>query len=1060
MLSDVLSLVDASVERRAPPPPSKRVCQEGKNSTAATGTTSVLAHDALVTECLALENRWWASPNPAALEDAFALSDHAARVKRRCLLSPRFVRCCLDAAAGGPPPMLTAWALHEAHVIPLLEWVRALRLPDESVAWGAALAELHTRAKKLGNASSPSRLLHALRHHLVGLAAGSTAEQSSVTKTAAAPLVAETQECVEAILEAYLLAGRGATADAAGELLAPLVLERGTELLRAVRSCVTEPSARARFASKQLQQVVSCLPVEGSAKEETSMFSRLVRAAPANIKAGNEAPALSAFALELTGALGSAQPLFASLFNGPTGAVAAPRVHAGRWLRVAMASSVASANVCQELCEAIRTATLHAVNVEPALLEGSAATTGTGTGTGTGAHAAMSTAALILVAYSVLRYAADPGSGSVLRDERGAKGAGNAAAADSGVGGGYSQWLLQLAKGATGTGTGAAAGSSLDRGAEGGVSKRAALRLTRALSDLVPGQSMEALRVHLKLSASLQQAWAAHPEVADPLNQYQALLRSRQQDLKGSETELVETSAADRRQAQAQVDAALAKMMGGDLAKAVVPTQLSRLRFLNPRAWKDHIVPILLAEPPRPPSDESLADRQRRLHRLRATDRLVHLLREQGFFPRANAPKVGLGGVPKAAAPSHGARADGQLPTDWSGLLAALPGLAADASKDPNGRGPILRAALSRMQNALRPPSDDGDAGAAVETAKGKEDGEAAPGGESLEAGDALRSAGGSLGTLLGSLLHAFAQCLHAAGATAASEWPALVVASLLWEPQKVWPGFHRALFAWLRAALSGLAGASERPLALLLLHLMARDRAECARQAPARCPHCEATRTFMPGVDPARSPCDLASLIGWRLPIAGPLERSWTMRLGAACLEAAATAFECIDAGGAKRENWQLPAPPCAPPEGDRSAAVVDVMGGEAADGGMGKPVEAGGFLCPGGSRALLPGPLLQLLQWLAAREGSSGGAGVSVPDEAHAASELRRCLQLPGVAELVRRVPRNTRLEQAYEVILESRESAGASQLAVEEEWAGARGQPVLPHPLPAPRATAERV
>ena len=50
--------------------------------------------------------------------------------------------------------------------------------------------------------------------------------------------------------------------------------------------------------------------------------------------------------------------------------------------------------------------------------------------------------------------------------------------------------------------------------------------------------------------------------------------------------------------------------------------------------------------------------------------------------------------------------------------------------------------------------------------------------------------------------------------------WAGPWVELLLWRPQRAVPALHGALWGWVRLAVAGVAGAHERPLALLLLHL------------------------------------------------------------------------------------------------------------------------------------------------------------------------------------------------------------------------------------------------
>ena len=94
------------------------------------------------------------------------------------------------------------------------------------------------------------------------------------------------------------------------------------------------------------------------------------------------------------------------------------------------------------------------------------------------------------------------------------------------------------------------------------------------------------------------------------------------------------------------------------------------------------------------------------------------------------------------------------------------------------------------------------------------------------EPSEALRAVGG-VAALLRQLLQSFAQCVHAAGAGGGGgsggtpcTWAGPWVELLLWRPQRAVPALHCALWGWVRLAVAGVAGAHERPLALLLLHL------------------------------------------------------------------------------------------------------------------------------------------------------------------------------------------------------------------------------------------------
>ena len=96
-----------------------------------------------------------------------------------------------------------------------------------------------------------------------------------------------------------------------------------------------------------------------------------------------------------------------------------------------------------------------------------------------------------------------------------------------------------------------------------------------------------------------------------------------------------------------------------------------------------------------------------------------------------------------------------------------------------------------------------------------------------------------------------------------------------------MWAALHDALWGWARVAVAGLAGAHERPLALLLVHLATLERAASARErAVARpCVDCDAHARTLFGGRPL-SGCSAAALLV-RLPIGSAAERAWALRLG-----------------------------------------------------------------------------------------------------------------------------------------------------------------------------------
>ena len=107
-------------------------------------------------------------------------------------------------------------------------------------------------------------------------------------------------------------------------------------------------------------------------------------------------------------------------------------------------------------------------------------------------------------------------------------------------------------------------------------------------------------------------------------------------------------------------------------------------------------------------------------------------------------------------------------------------------------------------------------------------------------------------------------------------------------------------------------------------------------------------------------------------LPVRTPVERAWSMRLGASLVEIASGAFEIVDLGDAPPPSWRL------------------LESGEAEE-------KIGGA-------AYLPAALMQLLVWLSRRVDAAEARDA---EEASAAANLRRVLELPGAQSLARQVP-----------------------------------------------------
>ena len=230
---------------------------------------------------------------------------------------------------------------------------------------------------------------------------------------------------------------------------------------------------------------------------------------------------------------------------------------------------------------------------------------------------------------------------------------------------------------------------------------------------------------------------------------------------------------------------------------------------------------------------------------------------------------------------------------------------------------------------------------------------------------------------MLSSVLECFARCLARSGVLAGDTWPALFVDQLLWRPQLAWPALHAALWGWLRIAAQGEAGAHERPLALLMLHLGSLQRASVAMagRAPPRCVPCDSHLSALIGGRGVRGgACYIDTLLA-HLPLASARSREWSMRLGACCLEAAVQSFDAVDLGEAPPESWRDAVKQAA----TSSSAVGPLSGGRV---------------------ALLPASLLQLIHWLAQRDTPSMDDA-----ERRAITELRRCMQLPGAKQLLQK-------------------------------------------------------
>ena len=222
--------------------------------------------------------------------------------------------------------------------------------------------------------------------------------------------------------------------------------------------------------------------------------------------------------------------------------------------------------------------------------------------------------------------------------------------------------------------------------------------------------------------------------------------------------------------------------------------------FFKRQFYLTHFVPLLYAPPAPSPApaegDSPNRARRRQAERAMLQNRLVEALKADKL-PVAPPPPAACSRPSAAAAEGDSGGCGRGAPADWGATLLTLPAHAASRN------AAALSGALSALHAQLMPAS-------------------AAAG----EPSEALRAAGGAA-ALLRQLLQSFAQCVHAAGAGgggggggAPCTWAGPWVELLLWRPQCAVPALHSALWGWVRLAIAGVAGAHERPLALLLLHL------------------------------------------------------------------------------------------------------------------------------------------------------------------------------------------------------------------------------------------------
>ena len=299
-------------------------------------------------------------------------------------------------------------------------------------------------------------------------------------------------------------------------------------------------------------------------------------------------------------------------------------------------------------------------------------------------------------------------------------------------------------------------------------------------------------------------------------NDYVALVRTRLRDLTGSDA-IVGPAVANpgaAEQSDGEKAAALLKAGLESFAKdGRLSSAIKNAYFFKRQFYLTHFVPLLYAPPALSPApaegDSPNRARRRQTERAMLQNRFVEALKADKL-PVAPPPPP-ASSRPSAAAEGVSGACGRGAPADWGATLLTLPAHA--ASRNAAGLG----AALSALHAQLMPTS-------------------AAAG----EPSEALRAAGGAA-ALLRQLLQSFAQCVHAAGAGggggsggAPCTWAGPWVELLLWRPQRAVPALHSALWGWVRLAVAGVAGAHERPLALLLLHLGA-AQASRAREREER---------------------------------------------------------------------------------------------------------------------------------------------------------------------------------------------------------------------------------
>lgn len=898
---------------------------------------------------LEFSHSWWEASWPdALLKAADAILSRTRALVSQCRLHLRHLP--LECMAGTSPwpesPILrlvVAWSLHGAELLPLREWLSAV--PElKCDGWGMALRLLHERRER---GMPHGELLLPLLLEL-GAASGGEVELAPPEYRARSA----------SILRHFV--GSSARVAAAGFGPDPMALNRSAALVHAARSS-SSPADVERIGRGQLLWAASqsakregvtwfesashaarwiaarserhatlCdaaeVSPEGEEREEREADGRLVLVAVRRLVS------------EVTSVLGEAALGRAAV---ETFASAQGTADAGRWLLLVAACHGAlghariegsgPAEVGAGRADGRAGGSAAAEEIEAALFEQARAKL-------TDDDERLPPLALLLLAAWMVHGEA-PASDAV-----------GAAAGTHSVG--YAGWLQRLCAGEDGGAEGGA-GSCLPPGGKRGV-----CRLLSAFSELVPILSTASLKLHMQHGRS----WAAaHPDAAD---EHVALARTRLKDLEG---DAPKDSAAEREKDEAEA-AAIVEVIYERFGRSnKLPPMLPQLRFTKQKLWSRYILPRLLAP-------DTGGERAVLAHRL------VRMLLKEKVISKADLSKTDASkGLRQRAGPACQGAADTRpvapgtapaeavLPTDWQGLIGALPRVAAQPSRAVGsvaaGAHDGLCVALERTRALLRPTA-----------------------------------AASSLSQVLQQILETFARCVAEAGITASHNWACPYVDKLLWTPQLNWPEFHFAFWGWLRLAVMGEAGADERLLALLMVHLLSLQRLHCARERlpPQACPTCDALMRLAPLSHRTAGGCQAESLLA-QLPVSSPNGRAWTMRLGANCLSLVASSFEKVDFGRATIEDW---------------AAIERVASPSKTGDSTGLSLGLSHAQC-----AWLPASLLQLLVWVDAR---SQREPVLCEAERRASAELRRSLELAGPSRLLSEIPAaSERLHRLWEAL-----------------------------------------